>query len=63
MKTIVEFFKNRISFTVLDETSSDDRHRAFWVKDYKYMSKIHNLQCLNIKNSFDLVEKLISLFC
>ena len=56
MNTIEEFFKNRLSFNVEKEyrcVSSVCLHDEF-----NYYSTIHNPQSLNIKNTFDLIEKL-----
>ena len=63
MKSIEDFLKNRISFTVWDKTPHDTNHHSFRVKDYHYEGKIYNPQSLNITNSFDLAEKLMPLIC
>ena len=60
MNTLEEFFKNRISFNV--EKNYRAVNLAFYVDyladEFIYTSIIHNPQSLNIKNTFDLVEKL-----
>ena len=63
MNTIEEFFKNRLSFNVKNEYSADNIF--FGVNclydEFKYFSTIHNPQSLNIKDTFDLIEKLTPL--
>ena len=60
MENLEEFFKNRISFNVKKNYSMDNI--SFSVDcsydEFYYLSKIHNPQNLNIKNTFDLIEKL-----
>ena len=63
METLEEFFKNRISFNVKKKYSIDN---IFFSVDclydeFYYLSEIHNPQSLNIKNTFDLIEKLTPL--
>ena len=58
-----EFLKNRISFNVKKIYSMDN---IFFSVDslfdeFCYLSEIHNPQSLNIKNTFDLIEKLTPL--
>ena len=58
MYTIEEIFKNRLSFNVKKEYFPAD-FRGDWLYDeFKYFTTIHNPQSLNIKNTFDLIEKL-----
>ena len=63
MNTIEDFFKNRLSFNVEKKYSADNV--CFIVDclydEFKYSNTIHNPQSLNIKNTFDLIEKLTTL--
>ena len=60
MNTIEEFFKNTLSFNV--EKKYRTGNICFSVDclwdEFIYTSTIHNPQSLNIKNTFDLIEKL-----
>ena len=60
MNTIEEFFKNTLSFHV--EKKYRTGNICFSVDclldEFIYTSTIHNPQSLNIKNTFDLIEKL-----
>ena len=64
METIENFFKNRISFNM--KKSYIDDYLIYGFSDphdkFKYSSKIRNAQSLNIKATFDLIEKLTPLF-
>ena len=63
MENLEEVFKNRISFNVGKKYSA--ANISFSVDslydEFKYSSTIHNPQNLNIKNTFDLIEKLTPL--
>ena len=62
IKAIEEFFKNRIVFTCNDIMGDVTLNHDFGVFDaVKYNCKIFNPFSLNIKNSFDFVEKLTPL--
>ena len=64
MKTIEEFFKNRIYYgRCFDVMGDHGFNREFEVKwAFNYEGEIYNPLSLNITNSFDLVEKLTPLF-
>ena len=63
MSSVEEIFKNRITFT--EEKSYTNTILSLNSRDcfdeFKYKSKINNPQSLNIKNTFDLMEKLAPL--
>ena len=63
MNTLEEFFKNRISFNVKEyyNAVSLGFDLDCLADVFTYNSIIHNPQSLNIKNTFDLVEKLTPL--
>ena len=64
MGTLEKFFKNRILFNM--EKSYNNHYLYHGSGDphdeFKYSSTIHNAQSLNIKTTFDLIEKLTPLF-
>ena len=64
MKTIEEVFKNRVSFNVEKSYINDYLNYGFSDPHdkFKYSNTIHNAQSLNIKTTFDLIEKLTPLF-
>ena len=64
MESIENFFKNIISFNMEKSYINDYlNYRVGNPHDkFKYFSKIHNAQSINIKTTFDLIEKLTPLF-
>ena len=64
MECIEEFFKNRILFNMKKSYNNDylNLDLVILIINFKYSSKIHNAQSLNIKTTSDLIEKLTQLF-
>ena len=64
MKNLEEFFKNRILCNMEESYNNHYLHHGFCNlhDEFKYSSTIHNAQSLNIKTTFDLIEKLTPLF-
>ena len=62
MKTIEEFFKNRLVNKISEYTNDDNISNPDIFKSFYYISEVKNPQKLNIKNTFDLLEYLTPLF-